>query len=141
MRAVVIACLVCTACAGDQGIKGRVLVMSGNFMPRAEGTPPHGSTTAAPAVRVHVYRGRHRPVETLDRSDPAYLTSVVTDGAGAYKVRLAPGTYTVVTEHEGAPYLNCLSSTATGEPDWCAVEVRGGAWTERDLRDDADSKW
>ncbi len=115
---------------GPQGIGGTVTVLAGDHMPPFEG----GAAPSAHAP-VHVLRGAHAPMAVLDRSSPDYVGTTATDGDGTYRVALSPGIYTVLVEHDGAPYLNAFE----GDGHWVTVTVTAGAWASFDVSDSADA--
>lgn len=113
-----------------QGLRGRVLVLTGDFMP-----PGQGVTTPAAGAPVHVFAGPHAVVDQLAAGDPSLVGTYTTGADGSFAIALPPGIYTVVTEHAGRPYLNCFA----GSGGWCTAEVTAGAWTTYDLTDSADA--
>lgn len=118
------------AATGAQGVRGTVSVLIGDFMPPG---PSGGAPTPLAGAVVHVLAGPHRLLAAIDRGDPAYRGTVTTDDAGRFEIALAPGVYTVVTEVDGQPYLNCFQ----GDGTWCTVTVASGQWVEDDLVDNS----
>lgn len=116
---------------GPQGIAGVVTVLAGDHMPPFEG----GGAAPSAHAPVHVLRGAHAPMAILDRASPDYVGSTTTAADGTYRAALPPGIYTVLVEHDGAPYLN----TFTGDGRWSTVTVTAGAWASFDIRDSADA--
>ncbi len=115
--------------AGAEGISGTVSVLTGDHM------PPDPSPGGAPyaSAPVHVLRGAHAPMTVLDRAAPYYVGTATTDANGVYRAALPAGTYTVLIEHDGEPYLNSYS----GDGHWATVTVAAGQWSTRDIQDTA----
>jgi hypothetical protein len=133
-----------------QGVRGRVIKKTGNFMPGSVGGPPSsgGAVKKAGApdttrrtgpleVPVHVFRGAVAVKTTLDPKDPALVTSVRSDANGEYRVALPPGTYTVVAEIDGKLYLNSFGAgAAAGDAGrWSTVDVAPNAWADWTIED------
>ncbi len=118
---------------GASGIAGSVAILAGDFMPPM----PPGADTPTPAAGapVHILRGAHAPMAAIDRGSAAYVGTAATDSDGQFRVALPAGIYTVLTEHAGAPYLNCVGSDGS----WCTVTVVDGAWSETRIVDSADA--
>lgn len=131
--------------ASAQGVRGRIMKKTGNFMPRTveRGAPPSGAikkagappstpTTTPLSVPVHVFRGGDIPSTTsFDPKHPAFLTTVNSDASGSYVVALAPGKYTIVAEIDGKLYLNSYA----GDDAWSSIDVAANSWTEWDIHD------
>ncbi|MBL8623264.1 MAG: hypothetical protein JNK64_18270 [Myxococcales bacterium] len=118
---------------GTSGIAGTVAILAGNYMPPTPpGTPGPQPAAGAP---VHILRGPHALMAAIDRGSADYVATVTTDRDGRFRVVLPAGTYTVLTEHDGAPYLNCFS----GDGTWCTVTVADGAWSETQIVDSTDA--
>ncbi|MGE0788103.1 MAG: carboxypeptidase-like regulatory domain-containing protein [Sandaracinaceae bacterium] len=109
---------------------GTVTVLTGDHMPPVE-IPDSGAPAAM--APVHVLRGAHAPTAHLDRTAADYVGSTTTDASGVFRVALPPGTYTVLIEHDGMPYLNSFS----GDGTWTTVTVTAGAWAAFEIRDTA----
>lgn len=118
---------------GAEGIRGTVSILTGDFMPPA----PSGAATPAAGAPVHVFAGAMKPVAAIDRGDAAYRGTLTTGADGTYQAALPPGTYTVVTEHDGAPYLNCFG----GDGTWCTIAVTAGQWTQVDITDNSGATY
>jgi hypothetical protein len=118
--------------SGAQGVDGEVDRLVGDFQPCVAPCSTSGTTTPL-AVPVHVFRGEHRVVTTLDPHDATLLRSVVADANGFYQVELDPGVYTVVAEIGGQLFSNELSGTTADA--WATVTVSLGAWTEHPIDD------
>jgi len=118
---------------GPSGIAGTVGILVGDHMPPM----PEEADVPTPAAGapVHVLRGAHAPMATIDRGAPDYVGITTTDSDGRFRVALPAGTYTVLTEHRGEPYLNCFG----GDGHWCTVTVADGAWSETAIIDSADA--
>lgn len=118
---------------GPSGISGTVAILAGDFMPPM----PPGADVPTPAAGapIHILRGAHAPMAALDRGSAAYVGTATAGSDGGFRVALPPGTYTVLTEHAGAPYLNCFG----GDGVWCTVTVADGAWSETHIVDSADA--
>lgn len=118
---------------GASGIAGTVAILTGDHMPPMP--PGADAPTPAAGALVHVLRGAHALTAAIDRDSPDYVGTVTTDRDGRFRVALSAGTYTVLTEHDGAPYLNCFS----GDGTWCTVTVADGAWSETSIVDSANA--
>ena len=118
---------------GEQGVQGRVLKLTGNFMPSIGGPP--GGKTQPLAVPVHIFKGSLRPLAKPDPKHPALVTIVQADKDGRYRAALPPGTYTVVAEIDGKLYLNLF----LGEGTWGTVKVEKGKWIAWDIKDTSDA--
>lgn len=119
------------ASEGPSGITGTVGVLTGDHMPPM---PESDAPTPAAGAPVHVLRGAHAPMATIDRAGSDYVGTATTDQDGRFRVALPPGTYTVLTEHGGEPYLNCVDAGG-----WCTVTVSAGAWSDTTIVDSADA--
>ncbi len=118
---------------GSSGIAGTVAILTGDHMPPMP--PGADAPTPAAGAPVHVLRGGHALMAVIDRGSADYVGIVTTDRDGRFRVALPAGTYTVLTEHAGAPYLNCFS----GDGTWCTVTVADGAWSETQIVDSSDA--
>lgn len=118
---------------GPSGIAGTVAILTGDHMPPMP--PGADAPTPAAGAPVHVLRGAHALMAAIDRGSADYVGTVATDRDGRFRVALPAGTYTVLTEHDGAPYLNCFS----GDGTWCTVTVADGAWSETQIVDSSDA--
>jgi hypothetical protein len=136
--------------AGEQGIRGKLTLAEGDFMPSTDPGPPRGSHTPIPNANVRVFKGPHWTVEQLDPNDPALVATVAANAAGEYSVALDPGTYTVVMERDGSLYLNsfCDNEKPTAPPPagddvmtWCMTTVERGTWTENDIEDNSQATY
>ena len=119
---------------GPEGIRGTVTILTGDFMPPG---PPSGTAAPAANAPVHVFAGTLQPVAAIDPAAPAYRGTVMTDAEGRFQIALPAGTYTLVTEHDGAPYLNCQD----GDGAWCATTISAGTWAELAIVDNAGATY
>lgn len=117
-----------------QGVTGRVIKMTGDFMPSIGPGPKRGNLKPL-AVPVHVFKGKVKP---LAKPDPkhARLVKVVQAGPeGVYRADLPPGEYTVVAEIDGALYLNSFD----GDGNWSSLNVEANQWTKWDIKDSSEA--
>jgi len=115
-----------------QGIRGKVVKRSGNFMP---GMGSSSGKEKPLAVPVHVFQGK---VKTMKKPDPKHKAAVAVvkaDRQGYYEVGLPPGEYTVVAEIDGELYLN----SREGDGNWTTVSVLPARWTEWDIEETSDA--
>jgi hypothetical protein len=115
-----------------QGVSGKVIKMTGNFMPGPGPRP--GGTQAPLSVPVHVFKGKVAPFQKPDPRHPQLVKIVNSDKDGAYRVALEPGEYTLVAEIEGKLYLNSFTDGA-GKMVWSTVAVTAGKWAIWDIKD------
>jgi hypothetical protein len=102
-------------------IEGRVIKLTGDFMPGPEAT--QGKRTPL-AVPVHVFRGKLQPFAEPNAEHPQLVAIVQSDAAGTFSVTLpAAGTYTMIAVIDGKMYLN----TYDGEMNWSSIEVKADA--------------
>jgi hypothetical protein len=119
---------VAAASPDDQGVRGQVVKMTGDFMP---GPGPSRGRRTPLAVPVYVFKGRIRPMAKPPREHPALLKVLQADKEGRFELALPPGEYTVVAEIDGALYLNLIS----GPGEWGSVKVNAGKWTDFTIED------
>lgn len=112
----------------EHGIHGRVINLSGDFMPRVGDTETsQNSQTAAAEANVWVFSGKIKAeipepkwASVIDVRNHAQLLKVVqTDDNGEFSVDLEPGLYTLFSQSDGALYLNSFD----GEGHYAFVEV------------------
>ena len=118
--------------APAQGVRGKVLKVTGNLMP-GPGPARRGNRTLL-SVPVHVFKGPVKPIAKPDPTHPQLLVTVRSGADGAYTVPLEPGRYTVVAEIDGKLYLNSYRDSGKGVT-WSTVTVKKGAWTTWNIRD------
>lgn len=125
-----------------QGIKGRVLRQSGNFMPTIQepgATRPRNKTEPV-QTRVWVFSGRI-PAKgkfwtiAQAKQSPQLVKQVMSDRQGQFSVSLPPGEYTLFAQYGDKLYLNSF----TGEGQYRSVQVKAGNSATIDLinREDA----
>jgi len=114
--------------ATPQGVRGRVLKLTGNFMP---GPGPRGGNMQPLAVPVHIFKGALKPFAGPAKESPAFLATTQADAQGQYTVALPPGEYTVIAEIDGKLYLNIQQ----GDGSWATVHVKPDQWLTWDIRD------
>ncbi len=117
---------------GAQGVKGKVVKLTGNFMPTPDATP--GGSRTPLAVPVHIFKGK---VKTFQKPNPKHpqLVKIVNSGKdGDYRCVLPAGEYTVVAVIDGRLYLNAWSSDGKHRC-WATVKVKAGEWTAWDIQD------
>ncbi len=116
-----------------QGVKGKAVKLTGNFMPGIGG-PPGGRRTPM-SVPVWVFKGKVKPFKKPDRKHPALVKVVRSGKDGTYRVALPPGEYTIVSEIGGRLYLNSYD----GVGFWSTEMVEKSRWTEFDLVDSSEA--
>ena len=114
-----------------QGVSGKVVKLSGNFMPGPG--PARGGRTPL-SVPVHIFRGKVKTFEKPDPGHPALAKIVQADKDGNYRCSLPPGEYTVVAEIDGKLYLN-LFTFDEKDPCWGTVQVVQGKWSSFNIED------
>ncbi len=112
-----------------QGVKGKAVKLTGNFMPGIGG-PPGGRRTPM-SVPVWVFKGKVKPFRKPDRKHPALVKVVRSGKDGTYRAALPPGEYTIVSKTGGRLYLNSYD----GVGYWSTVMIEKGRWTEFDIKD------
>jgi hypothetical protein len=115
-----------------QGVSGKVIKMTGNFMPGPGPRP--GGTQAPLSVPVHVFKGKVAPFLKPDPKHPQLVKIVNSDRDGTYRVALEPGEYTLVAEIEAKLYLNSFTDSA-GKMVWSTITVAAGKWATWDIKD------
>lgn len=123
-----------------QGIKGKVVKMSGNFMPTITddtkpAKPDDSKKTVPLSVPVHVFKGKVQVFKKPNPGHEQFVKIVTSDKDGMYSIALNPGEYTVVAEINGELYLNSFS----GGGSWTTVTVTAGKWTEMNISDSSDA--
>jgi hypothetical protein len=123
--------------AERQGIKGRVLRLSGNHMPRIREPgirEPGRSQQQAIQTEVWVFTGRvlghgtHWAISEARRT-PNLLGKVATNAQGEFSVALAPGEYTLLAQYGSNLYLNAFQ----GDGSYASWRVQPGKTTVVDL--------
>jgi len=116
-----------------QGVRGRVLKLTGNHMP-GPGIGGGGATKPL-AVPVHVFKGQLKPIDKPDPDHPQLVKIVKSNTQGKFVAGLEPGEYTVVAEIDGKLYLNLQ----TGSGHWHPVTVKPDTWTRFNIEDTSDA--
>lgn len=111
----------------DQGIKGKVLWLEGNFMPgpgmNKEGEPVAKELYIYPLINTSEIKKTGHFYEVPDQ-EPVKI--VESDKNGTFKVGLAPGSYSLFTMEEKGLY----ASLQDGEGNIHPVDVKEGEYTE-----------
>ena len=115
--------------AKPQGIRGKVLKLTGNHMPGPG--PRLGGGPQPLSVPVHVFKGKLKRFARPNPKHPQLVNTGRSDAKGNYAVALEPGTYTVVAEIDGKLYLNSFS----GDGSWSTVTVKKNTWATWVIRD------
>jgi len=118
-----------------QGVRGVVVKLTGNHMPRVGPARPGGGASRPLSVPVHVFKGALKPLARPNPKHPALVKTVRSDKQGNYRASLPPGVYTVVAEIKGKLYLNVLRS----DGNWATVTVHPGRWTTWAIRDTSEA--
>jgi hypothetical protein len=121
-----------TSPAAKQGVRGKVVKKTGNFMP---GPRPAGGQTTPLSVPVHVFRGKLKPLAAPDPRHPNLVTVVKSGNDGSFEIPLEPGEYTIVAEIGGKLYLNSFD----GDGSWTTVTVKPGAFTDWNIDDTSEA--
>lgn len=112
-----------------QGIEGKVSFKAGNFMPGPGTKPASAAHFVKRKVLIYAVAG---PAQAQGNSplyqkiDTRLVATVQSDPAGVYKCKLAPGTYSVVTQEEGGLLFSGLSNE---KGELSPVEVQPGKVT------------
>jgi hypothetical protein len=120
-----------------QGISGKVIKMTGDFMPSI-GPRKNGGRTSPLLVPVHIFKGKLKPFEKPNPNHPQLAMIVNSDKDGSFRAALEPGEYTVVAEINGKLYLNCFTDNAGGMA-WCTVTVEAGSWATTAIKDSSQA--
>jgi hypothetical protein len=109
---------------GKQGVIGKVIKLSGNFMPGPGAT---GGSRAPLAVPVYIFKGKVKVFEKPAAEHPALVKKVQAGSDGSFSCPLAPGEYTLVAEVNGKMYLNLVTFEGK-DTYWATVRVEEGQW-------------
>ncbi|NEZ63427.1 hypothetical protein D0962_11625 [Leptolyngbyaceae cyanobacterium CCMR0082] len=115
----------------EQGIQGKVIQLSGDFMPQIGATGESQNSQSALATNIWVFTGKIQPeildpqwISTVNARDHAQLLQVVeSDSNGEFSIALEPGVYTLFSQNNEALYLNSFD----GEGYYASVDVKTGA--------------
>jgi len=117
---------------GAEGIAGRVLKLSGNFMPDPGGGS--GGLRQPLAVPVHVFRGKVKVFQRPDPKHPQLVRIVNSAKDGSYRSGLPPGEYTLVAEIDKRLYLN-IQTFDGKHAYWATITVKAGQWATVNIED------
>lgn len=124
-----------------QGIKGKVLWVSGNQMPSPDAPPPAPKPMK---TILYIYELTNRSqVKSMD-GGPFYTTistrlikEVRSDAEGRFKVKLPAGTYSIFTKKGDQYYANTFDQYNNIAP----VKVEVGSFTTIDVKVDYDAAY
>lgn len=124
-----------------QGIKGKVYWLSGNQMPSPD-VPPPAPKPMKTILYIYELTGRDQ-AKSVD-GGPFYssistklIKEVRSDAEGRFKVRLAPGSYSVFTKKGDLFYANTFDQYNHIAP----VKVEVGSFTEMEVRVDYEAAY
>jgi hypothetical protein len=100
-----------------QGVRGRVEIWEGDFMPMADPHGVHGKILPGSGRRVRVYES-FKPTggsfsARLDSVKSSLIAETVCDSLGHFEIVLPPGTYSIFAEDNGGWYFNGWSGDGT----------------------------
>ncbi len=116
---------------GTEGIAGRVLKMSGNFMP---GDGRDRGVCQPLAVPVHVFQSKVKVFQEPAPKHPQLVKIVNSDKEGNYRCALPPGEYTVVAVIDKRLYLN-IQTFDGKHAYWATVTVKAEQWATMNIED------
>jgi len=120
--------------AAEQGVAGKVVKLTGNFMPSPE--PRRGANAKKPlSVPVHIFKGQLKVFEKPNTEHPAFVRKIQADADGNFRCVLPPGEYTVVAEINGKLYLNSFTPGDKGSLYWSTVKIEKQKWTTFNIED------
>lgn len=116
--------------AEQQGIRGRVVQLTGNFMPRG-GRSPDRQSQQPVQTTVWIFSGQisgDSPRWAVQEAEhhAQLLCQVTSDAHGEFWVELPAGSYTVMAQYDTDLYLNSFS----GDGYYTSVDVRPGQVTD-----------
>lgn len=115
----------------EHGIHGRVIKLSGDFMPQVGDDVDSRNSQSATITNIWVFSGKIKAeipepkwASVIDVRNHSQLLQVVkTDNSGEFSIELEPGIYTVFSQSDGSLYLNSFD----GEGNYAFVEVEPDA--------------
>jgi hypothetical protein len=119
-----------------QGLHGKVVKMTGDFMPGPE--PPSG-TIRPLSVPVHIFRGKVTPFSRPNRNHPRLVKIVKSDSDGYFRCGMPPGEYAAVAEIDGQLHEGVLGSTPEHKWFWFTVVVEPDKWIRYDIQDHTEA--
>ncbi len=124
-----------------QGIKGKVYWLSGNQMPSPDVPPPAPKPMK---TILYIYERTSRDQAKSVDGGPFYsslstklIKEVRSDAEGRFKIKLAPGSYSIFTRKGELFYANTFDQFNNIAP----VTVAAGVFTEIDVRVDYDAAY
>ena len=121
----------------EQGITGKIVQLSGNFMPGPDSKPGRKNAKKPLSVPVHIFKGKVKVFDKPDMDHLAFVQKTHSDVHGVFCCVLPPGEYTVVAEIEGKLRLNSFTPGDKGSLYWSTVTVKEGQWLAVNIEDNS----